>query len=106
MHLLDKEKISVPNPYENVKDFFTNSNHDTIAQPKLAKKRKEYENNMSNNVGNVLYNVNAKKSQMRTTISKLYSDYQTVVSNKFPDSSETVLRVMRCYKIKLLHRQM
>jgi hypothetical protein len=30
MNLLDKEKISVPNPYENVKDFFTSSNHDIL----------------------------------------------------------------------------
>ena len=61
MNLLS-DKISVPNPYENVKDFYTSSNHDTIQPQKIAAKKKIYESNMSNNVGNVVMNVLGKKA--------------------------------------------
>lgn len=102
---LIQDFISVPNSFESVNDYFSRSNRDQISSSNSTKIKQKYVSNMSSMAGSVLYNVMARKNQQKTTISKQYADYQVQVSNKFPYNPYCVHRVMRTFKLKLLHRQ-
>jgi len=52
----------------------------------------------------LFYNLLSKKSATKATIAKDFSNYQTTVVQAMPHDDYCILRVARCYKVKLLAR--
>ena len=55
-------------------------------------------------MANVFYSVVKKKSQLRTNISKEYSNYMSKASRKYLHKNQCVQRLMRSFKVKQLVR--
>lgn len=64
--------------------------------------KQSYKQGISANCAPVFYNILNKKNQNRTSIAKEFSNYQTTTITAFPLQTYCVLRVMRCFKVKLL----
>lgn len=58
--------------------------------------------NLVNEVGPVFYNVNSRKTKLRNTVSKKFSVFVTSVASTY-SKVECSLRVLRGYKVKLVH---
>jgi hypothetical protein len=66
------------------------------------KEKTRYMTNLQNNAPNVFYSLTIKKAKMRNTISKKFASHllaTTAIHRKL----EPCLRIMRAYKVKLLH---
>jgi hypothetical protein len=105
MSLLSQDAISVPNPMNSVNEFFSKSNKDSVNSALFNAVKSKYTSNLTGNVGSMLYNVFSKKNTQRTSMSKQYSSYQLSVNTKFNEAPMCTMRIMRTFKLKLLHRQ-
>ena len=90
----------VPNSIIDVKSLYCKTG-DGFNNEQCTKDKSKYLNNLSN-VANVFFQLTQKKAKMRSTISKKFLTHlqSTTVLHRKP---ETCLRIMRAYKVRLLH---
>ena len=68
-----------------------------------SKEKTRFQTNLTNEVGNYIYQVTHRKSRLRNYLTKKFGVFLTSVVSTFGNKFECSLRVLRAYKIKLLH---
>jgi hypothetical protein len=98
---LAKRGYGVPNSMIKVSNVFCKTG-DGFSNEQYMKEKTRYMTNLQNNAPNVFYSLTIKKAKMRNTISKKFASHlqaTTAIHRKV----EPCLRIMRAYKVKLLH---
>lgn len=81
-----------------------NRNFDTINFALIKTESLKLKGQLNGTVAPVIYSISGKKSSNRSMLVKEFSQYQTSVVQAMPHNDYGIVRVMRCYKVKLLTR--
>ena len=101
--LLQGFNVAVPNSTFDIASVFSR-NADNLSSSLVKQMRLKFGQNMSNSVAKVFYSITQKKSQLRTNISKEFSNYLSKVSRHHNFKNQIVQRVMRSFKVKQIVR--
>ena len=101
LELLDNN-ISLPNPVVDLDSVLQSASD--MSNPKMRKMEKQrFESNIKNNAGEILYFIMPKKEAFRDVIAKKFmSIYQKLMGIE-QLKPIPILRMLRSYRIKLLH---
>jgi hypothetical protein len=98
---LARKSLSLPNSVIRIQNLFCKTG-DGFSSEQVVKEKAKYMNNLSNNAANNFYQITAKKAKCRNTISKKFSTQLQTVATQHR-KVESCLRIMRAYKVRLLH---
>lgn len=91
----------MPNSVIRVQNLFCKTG-DGFSNEQYVKEKAKYANNIANNAANMFYQITLKKAKMRNSISKKFTTHLQTVATQHR-KVESCLRIMRAFKIKLLH---
>ena len=101
---MENTKLCIPTTLINVSKLI-NKGADSINFTALRTYKNLMKSYCSQNCKNVFYMVKQKKNQSRSQCTKEFDDYMTHVKNTIPNSNaETVGRIMRCFRVKMINR--
>ena len=98
---LVRKGYSLPSMIINVKNLLSKTG-DGFSLEGYQREKQKYQSNLVNEAGPVFYYVGTRKSKLRNTISKRFSVFLSTVASTH-SKPECCLRVLRTYKLKLLH---
>lgn len=96
-----KKGYSLPNMIIKVQNILSKSG-DGFSYEGFQRERQKYQTNLANEVAPIFYQVSHRRSKLRNTVSKKFSVFLTSVASTY-SKVECSLRVLRAYKVKLLH---
>ena len=76
---------------------------DGFSTEQYVKEKARYQNNLANNAANNLYPITSKKAKSRNAVSKKFKTQLDFIAVQYHKKAETALRIMRAYKLRLLH---
>ena len=98
---LVKKGYSLPNMVIKLQNILSKSG-DGFSHDGFQKERQKYQTNLVNEAAQVFYAVAGRKVKLRNTVSKKFGVFLTSATSTY-GKVECSLRVLRSYKIKLLH---
>ena len=101
VELLD-HNISTPNSIINLSHVLQ-SNSDVANPVKIAQEKARMESNIRNNSNELMYFIMTKKDQYREVIAKKFQSTYSKLTGIENLSPFALLRILRSYRIKLLH---